>query len=100
MGESAERLAEGILRDEGYVVHRFRNVRVKHGRMDFFQDCPHGFGDLMAWRGDEVVLVEVTDGGSVSARKQRARRVAWPPSWRVEIWDRHRGKDTFCRIPL
>lgn len=94
-----------MLRADGYfvaVVEKW-NPHVKI-RQDLF-----GFGDLLAFKGDTILLVQTTSGSNVSARIQKILEnpvaAAWlTPNRRIHVhgWrkcgERGKRKTWQCRI--
>jgi len=92
-----------LLRSEGYlveVVEQIKRVPGKTWRVDLF-----GFADLLALRGEEILLVQVTSRSNVSSR---IRKIEDAPTLgavrdagiRIEVhgWGKNSaGKMTFRR---
>lgn len=77
---------EDVLVAEGWCVHRVHFVKDHKGR--WRQQDIFGFGDIVAYRGDALRLVQVTDGGDLAHRVAKA-----PAGWSgalgsLEVWSR------------
>lgn len=71
-----------LLRSEGWLVAVVEkwNSHVKI-RQDLF-----GFGDLLAVRGDLVMLVQTTSGSNVAARRQKIIDTPASATWLAGVW--------------